>query len=55
MTSFENKGISQSDNNVENMPESIFQLEERLIKPRGIEDPNEKVCVTMQLMQLMLV
>jgi hypothetical protein len=52
VTSFEMEGISHFDNNVENVLVSISQLKERVIKPKAIEDPNEEIRVTVQLMQL---
>jgi hypothetical protein len=52
VTSFEMEGISHFDNNVENVLVSISQLKEQVIKPKSIEDPNEEIWVTLQLMQL---
>ena len=52
VTNFEMPGISHFDNNVEAVLESLSQLKERVIKPKGIEDPNEEWKVTLQLLQI---
>ena len=52
VTNFEMQGISYFDNNVEAVLESLSQLQERVIKPKGIEDPNEEWKVTLQLLQI---
>ena len=45
-------GIPYFDNNVELVLESLSQLYERVIKPKGIEDTNEEWKVTLQLLQI---
>jgi hypothetical protein len=52
MSSFEMKSITHFENNVENVIEGISQLQERVIKPKGIENPNEEIKVRLMLMQL---
>ena len=52
VTSFEMKSISHFDNNVENVLETLSQLQERVIKPKAIDNKPEEVKVWMQLMQL---
>lgn len=52
VTHFEMRGISHFDNNVEAVLESLSQLKERVITPKGIEDPIEKWKVTLQLLQI---
>ena len=52
VTNLEMWGISHFDNNVEAVLESLSQLKERVIKPLGIEDPNEEWKVTLQLLQI---
>ena len=52
VTNFEMRGISHFDNNVEPVLESLSQLKERVVKPKGIEDPNEEWKTTLQLLQI---
>lgn len=52
MSSFEMKSITHFENNVENVIEGISQLQERVIKPKSIENPNKEIKVTIKLMQL---
>ena len=52
VTNFEMRGISHFDNNVESVLESLSQLKERVIKPKGLEDPNEEWKITLQLLQI---
>ena len=52
ITNFEMRAISHFDNNVEAVLEAFSQLRERIIKPKGIEDPNEEWKVTLQLLQI---
>ena len=52
VTHFKIKGITHFDNNVENVLESLSQLKERVIKPKGIADPNEEWKTTLQLLQI---
>ena len=52
ITNFEMRGISHFDNNVEAVLESLSQLKERVIKPKGIEDPDEEWKTTLQLLQI---
>ena len=52
VTSFEMRGISHFDNNVEAVLESLSQLKERVIKPKAIEDTIEEWKVTLQLLQI---
>ena len=44
-------GITHFDNNVEAVLESLSQLMERVIKPKGIDDSKEEWKVTLQLLQ----
>ena len=53
VTSFEMKSISHFDNNVENVLETLSQLQERVIKPKAIDNLPEETKVRMQLLQLL--
>ena len=50
--SFPMKTINHFDNNVEDILNSISQLYERVIKPKGINDPNNETKQTLKLMEL---
>ena len=52
VTSFEMKGISHFDNNIENVLESLSQLKERVIKPKMIDDVNQELKTRLQLLQI---
>ena len=52
VTTWELKGISHFDNNVEEVLDTLSQLQERIIQPRAIEDRSESIKTTLQLMQL---
>ena len=52
VTTWELPGISHFEGNVEAVLNTLSQLEERIIKPRAIEDPAEGIKTTLQLMQL---
>jgi hypothetical protein len=52
VTNFEMRGISHFDNNVEAVLERLSQITERVIKPKGIENPSEEWKVTLQLLQI---
>eukprot|EP01083_Nonionella_stella_P195033 718776_1 len=52
VTTFEMNSISHFENNVENVLETLSQLEERVVKPKAIEDPNEEIKERLQLLQL---
>ena len=52
ITNFEMRGISHFNNNVEAVLESLSQLKERVIKPKGIKDPDEEWKTTLQLLQI---
>ena len=43
VTTFEMNSITHFDNNVKNVLETLSQLEERVIKPKAIDDPNEEI------------
>ena len=47
VTSFQMKGISHFDNNVEGVLEALSQLMERVVKPKNLENSNEEWKVTM--------
>ena len=52
VTTFEMKGISHFDNNVENVLESLSQLEERVIKPKAIADAGKRFRTKLKMLQL---
>ena len=52
VTSVYMPGITHFDNNVEAVLESLSQLMERVIKPKGIDDSKEEWKVTLQLLQI---
>ena len=52
VTHWEIKAISHFENNVENVLESVHQLFERVIKPKGIEDEHELIMTTIRMMGL---
>ena len=52
LTNFAVKSIQHFDNNVENVLKSVLSLNERIIKPRAIEDGNKKIKTTIHLMHL---
>ena len=52
VTTWELKGISHFDNNIEKVLETLSQLKERVIQPRNIEETANKIKTTLQLMQL---
>ena len=42
ITTFELRGITHFDNNVENVLETFMQLNERVVKPKNMENKNEE-------------
>ena len=52
VTTWKMKGISHFDNNVEEVLETLLQLQERIIQPRAIEELSDEMKTTLQLMQL---
>ena len=52
VTNFEIKAITRFDSNVETVLEVLTQLNEKVIKPKAIDDPNEEWKVTLQLLQI---
>ena len=52
VTSFSIKTISHFDNNVEGVLTSLSLLDEKVIKPRGIEDSCEKTKVRQKMLSL---
>ena len=51
-TTFEIKGISHFDNNVEKVLNNLMQLKERVIKPKGVKDPNEEIKLELKYLAL---
>ena len=52
ITSVEMMGITHFDNNVENVLESLWQLNERVIKPKDVDDADEKIKLQWKMMEL---
>ena len=52
VTTWELKGISHFDNNIEKVLETLSQLKERVIQPRNIKETATEIKTTLQLMQL---
>ena len=52
ITNWEIKGISHFDNNVEEVIDTLLQLQERVVKPRAIEKVSENTKTLLQLLQL---
>ena len=52
VTNCEIPAITHFNNNVENVLSSISILKERVIKPKEIEDPNELIKITHELLKL---
>jgi hypothetical protein len=52
VTYWEIKGITHFENNVENVLDSIHQLQQHVIKPKGIENPHELITTTIRMMGL---
>ena len=53
VTSFEIKGINHFDNNVEAVLETFMELNERVIKPKGITDSKEECKTVIKLLHLL--
>ena len=52
VTQCEIPAITHFDNNVEKVLTSIYTMKERVIKPKEIESPNEKIKTTQEMMKL---
>ena len=52
VTSFEIKGISHFDNNIEKVLETFMELNERVIKPKCLTDCKEECKTVIKLVQL---
>ena len=55
VTHYEIPSISHFDKNVEEVLTSILILKERVIKPKEIDDPNELIKTTQELLKLICV
>ena len=49
------RAITHFDNNVENVLTSIAELKERVIKPKKLEDKNELLKLTQEMLKLICV
>ena len=52
VTNFKIKAITRFDSNVETVLEVLTQLNEKVIKPKAIDDSNEEWKVTLQLLKI---
>ena len=53
VTTFELRGITHFDNNVENVLETFMQLNERVVKPKNMEDKNKEFKSILKLLHLL--
>ena len=53
VTSFEIRGISHFDGNIENVLETFMSLNESIIKPKAMEDPKEEFKMILKLLNLL--
>ena len=53
VTTFEIKGITHFDNNIENVLNAFMNLNERVIKPKNMQDKNEEFKMILELLQLL--
>ena len=53
VTSFEIKGINHFDNNVESVLETFMELNEQVIKPKGITDSKQECKTVIKLLHIL--